>query len=525
MLVLSATGTILLGLVLPSAPGVGGQPAPTANRYAALVAQGRPILTGSIARDPKTLLAAGGAISDTVITQAEVAARRAALAERIDSGVVLAFGGRTPVSDLGAFRQLPSFRYLTELNEPDHALVMVIRNRRIESSTLFLTQLDARTAFYYGERVDTSASFMKYGVPGRSFNALAGVLDSLAATGLPLYHIPDVETTDFARSDSLTRGQETVRALSRKHKALVIRDAMPMVLDLRARKSPAEIALIRRAADISAEGHRAAMLFPDPQHEYELRATLEYEFIRRGADRPSYGSIVGGGFNGTTLHYMNDSAPVKPGDLVVMDAGAEYKGYAADITRTIPVSGIFTQEQRRIYQLVLDAQRAAEEMSGPGMRIRAAADSSVAVRARGLAALGLIESEGATFDPPWPANCGSVPASCAQAVLWTVHGITHGIGLEVHDPIQGAGRDAVFQVGDAFTIEPGIYISTHALQVLPDTPKNRAFIARVTSVVTQYENMGVRIEDDYIITDKGLERITSGVPREIQEIEALMRSR
>jgi Xaa-Pro aminopeptidase len=358
----------------------------------------------------------------------------------------------------------------------------------------------------------------------RSFSVLRRTLDSLARVRLPFYHIPDVETTDFARLDTLTRGQETVKHLVASHPELEIRNAMPTVLQLRARKSQTELALIRRAAEISSEGHRAAMLFANPLHEYELKATLEYEFTRRGAERPAYGSIVGAGINGTTLHYMRDGDPVKQGDLVVMDAGAEFRGYAADITRTIPVSGTFTKEQRQLYQLVRDAQDIAERMSKPGMNIRAAADSSVAVRARGLAALGLVESVDAMFDPPWSVNCQANPSQCRQSNLWTIHGITHGIGLAVHDPLQGSPGDGTFKTGDAFTIEPGIYVSTRALDVLPDTPKNRAFIAKVRATVLKYQNTGVRIEDDYIITDKGLERI-SLVPREIDEIEALMKRR
>jgi Xaa-Pro aminopeptidase len=461
--------------------------------------------------------------SESSIGKAETAARRAALAARIDSGVVIAFGGRALVHDFSTFYQLPAFRYLTELNEPDAALVMVVRNK-IPQSTLFLTPLDARTAFYYGQRVDSITSLSRYGIAGRSFAALGGVLDSLAAVGLPFYHIPDVETTDFARNDTLTRGQEAFKALVAKHPALPIRNGMPQVLQVRAKKSAAELALIRKAAEISAEGHRAAMLTANPMHEYELRAALEYEFTRRGAERPAYGSIVGAGINGTTLHYMKDGDPVQPGDLVVMDAAAEFRGYAADITRTIPVSGTYTREQRQLYQLVRDAQDVAERYSKPGMRVRAAADSSVALRARGLAALGLIESVEATFDPPWSVNCSANPAPCRQSNLWMIHGITHGIGLAVHDPMQGVGPDATFQEGDAFTIEPGIYVSTRALDVLPDTPKNRAFIAKVRATVLKYQNTGVRIEDDYIITDKGLERI-SLVPREMDEIEALMKRR
>jgi Xaa-Pro aminopeptidase len=461
--------------------------------------------------------------ADTAVTRAELEARRGAFAQRIGNGVVVAFGGRALVHDFSTFYQLAAFRYLTELNEPDHAFVMVVRDK-VPSTTLFLTKLDPRTAFYYGQRTDSTNSVPRTGLPARSYDAIWGVLDSLVATGLPFYHIPDVETMDFSRVDTLTRGQEAVKALARKHPQLTVRNAMPHVLAVRARKSAAELALIRRAVEISSEGHRAAMLTANPQHEYELRAALEYEFTRRGAERPAYGSIVGSGYNGTTLHYMKDMDPVKPGDLVVMDAGAEYRGYAADVTRTIPVSGTYTADQRAIYQLVLDAQKAAERNSKPGMSIRAAADSAVAVRTKGLAALGLIESEDAMYDPPWRVDCTANPASCKQANLWMIHGISHGIGLAVHDPLQGDQNGGRFAEGDAFTIEPGVYVSTRALDVLPDTPRNRQFKAKVLAKVKQYENTGVRIEDDYLITEKGLERI-SLVPREIDEIEALMKRR
>ena len=177
-----------------------------------------------------------------------------------------------------------------------------------------------------------------------------------------------------------------------------------------------------------------------------------------------------------------------------------------------------------MYQLVRDAQAAAERNSKPGMSAQAAQDSSVVVRTRGLAALGLIESEDATFDPPWQASCERTPQSCKQANFWMIHGISHGIGLAVHDPAQFSSGDRVFKPGDAFTIEPGIYVSSRMLDALPDTPKNRAFIAKVRPVVARYENTGVRIEDDYVVTERGLERISTA-PREIAEIEALMKTR
>jgi Xaa-Pro aminopeptidase len=457
------------------------------------------------------------------IPAAEFAARRDSLAARVDSGVVVAFGGRTLVNDFGTFFQLPAFHYLTNLDEPDAAFVMVVRAKR-GVSTLFVSPINARTAFYYGQRADSSTTQKLYGIRGRPVAALSGTLDSLAKTGLPFYTLDDFEDADFARADSLTRGQASMRALRAKYPNIVVRNAHPVVNQLRARKTAAEIALLKKAAEISSEGHRAAMLTANPQHEYELRAALEYSFTRLGAERPAYGSIVGAGINGTQLHYMKDTDPARPGDMVVMDAAAEYHGYAADITRSIPVSGTFTPEQKQIYQLVRDAQDVAERNSRPGVRASVGQDSSVIVRAKGLAALGLIESVDATFDPPWRPDCSMQPAACKQSNLWMIHGISHGLGLAVHDPVQSSFGDSTYKVGDAFTIEPGIYISTRALDALPDTPKNRAFIAKVKSAVLRYQNTGVRIEDDYIITEKGLERI-SLAPREISEIEALMKQR
>jgi Xaa-Pro aminopeptidase len=457
------------------------------------------------------------------ISAAEYAARRDSLAARVGDGVVIAFGGRTPVTDFGPFYQLPAFHYLTNFDEPDAAFLMVARGGR-GTLTLFVTPADPRRAFYYGRRPDSAAVAHTLGLVSRPFAALTAVADSLAATGLPVYTLADFGDADFAREDSLTRGRAFVSALAARHAGLTVKDAHPIVDQLRAKKTDAELALLKRAAEISAEGHRAAMLAPEPQHEYELQAVIEYTFMRLGAARPAYGSIVGSGRNGTQLHYMKDRGETRPGDVVVIDAAGEYEGYAADITRTIPVSGTFTADQRALYQLVRDAQAAAERNSKPGMSARAAQDSSFEVRARGLAALGLAEGADATFDPPWPANCTQNPNGCRQAYLWMIHGISHGLGLAVHDPAQFYTGDRTFKQGDAFTIEPGIYISQAALDALPDTPKNRAFIAKVKGVVPRYENTGVRIEDDYIITSRGLERI-SLAPREIAEIEALMKQR
>src|SRR5512133_2967492 len=441
------------------------------------------------------------------IPQREFAARREALAKRIDSGIVVAFGGRTPVTDFGPFHQIPAFHYLTNFDEPDAAFVMVVR-RGVGAPALFVTPADPRAAFYYGWRPDSAAVRRTLGIPARPFAAFATVVDSLAGLGLPFYTLNDFEDADFARVDSLTRGRVFMRGVAERHAGVVVKDGHTIVDELREKKSDAEVALLKRAAEISSEGHRAAMLAPVPQHEYELQAVLEYNFTRLGGTRPAYGSIVGSGQNGTQLHYMKDRGATKPGDVVVIDAATEYEGYAADITRTIPVSGTYTPEQRAIYQLVRDAQAAAERNSKPGMSAQAASDSSFDVRAKGLAALGLVERADAPLDMPWPSDCKQNPRGCTQAMFWMIHGISHGLGLAVHDPAQFYTGDHTFKQGDAFTIEPGIYISTTMLDALPDTPKNRAFKAKVLPVVQRYQNTGVRIEDDYIITDKGLERIS-----------------
>ncbi len=457
------------------------------------------------------------------IPAAEFSARRDSLASRIGDGVVVAFGARTPVTDFGPPTQLPAFHYLTNYDEPDAAFVMVVRGGR-PVPMLFVTPIEPRTAMYYGRRPDSAMVRQATGIPARPFAALSGVLDSLAGAGLDFHTLADFEDADFQRADSLTRGVAYIRSFAAAHPGLTIKNAHPLVDQLRARKSPAEIALLRRAAALSDAGHLAAMRMAAPGlHEYDLQAAAEYAFRRGGASRPAYGSIVGSGRRGTQLHYMKNRGPLEAGDLVVIDAAGEYEGYAADVTRTLPVSGRFTPDQRAIYQLVRDAQAAAERNSRPGMQIAAATDSAIAVRARGLAALGLIESADAEFDPPWHADCTAVPAACRQAMLWMIHGISHGLGLAVHDPAQFYTGDRVVQPGDAFTIEPGIYISTISLDILPDTPRNRAFIAKVRPVVERMNNTGVRIEDDYVATADGLDRI-SHAPREADEVEAAMKA-
>ncbi|MBX6333321.1 MAG: M24 family metallopeptidase, partial [Gemmatimonadaceae bacterium] len=232
--------------------------------------------------------------------------------------------------------------------------------------------------------------------------------------------------------------------------------------------------------------------------------------------------LVGSGPNSTTLHYSADDRFMRDGEVVVMDIGASYRGYAADVTRTVPVNGSFTPEQRAIYQLVRNAQAAAERQAvlhAPALRMD---DSASAVLAAGLARLGLIQSPTATFDAPEGVCPRELPDGCAQLALYYMHSLGHGIGLEVHDPEQWYYGEHRIEPGSAFTIEPGVYVRADLFEGLPDTPRNRAMIAALTPAVKRYANIGVRIEDDYLVTDQGVEWV-SRAPRELDEVEAAMR--
>ncbi len=455
------------------------------------------------------------------VSLSEYQARRAALADAIDSGVVLAFGVREPITHWGQLRQLPAVRYLTNFEEPDAVLLLVDRGGSL-TSYIFTSPVDSRYQLYVGIPADSATIARETGLVRRPMTALRPMLDSLVGGGLPLYTLRDFGSEDASGRDTVTLGARFVADLVAAHPGLAPRDAHPIVDSLRARKSPTEMQLLRKAIAITDDAHRAAMAAIRPgMVERSVQGVIERAFLEGGAEGPGFSSIVGSGPNSTTLHYAKNERTMRPGEVVVMDIGASYEGYSADVTRTVPVNGHFSADQRAIYEIVLEAQKAAEQKAKVGsssVEWQAAADSVVA---RGLAKLGLIESPDAEFDAPWARQCTGRARLCKQFALWLPHGLGHGIGLEVHDPAMYYEGNRVFGEGDVFTIEPGIYVNPEVLKLLPDTPKNRAFLAKVRPAVARYANTGVRIEDDYVVTSKGLERL-SLAPREIPEIEAAM---
>jgi Xaa-Pro aminopeptidase len=261
-------------------------------------------------------------------------------------------------------------------------------------------------------------------------------------------------------------------------------------------KSPAEIALMRRAAEISAQAHTRAMLFCQPGvYEYELEAEIIHEFQRNGARFPAYNTIVGSGANTCILHYIENDQVIKKGDLVLVDAGAEYQHYAADITRTFPASGHFTAEQRAIYQIVLDSQLAGIKAIKVGATWPSVQTAIVKVITTGLVKLGILKG-----------NVSALIKKNAYEPFY-MHSSGHWLGLDVHD----AGRYKIknkwrtFTPGMVLTVEPGIYISADS-----------------KGVQKRWHNIGVRIEDDILVTKKGAEVLTDAVPKKINEIEVLM---
>lgn len=446
---------------------------------------------------------------------AEFASRRAALAETLPGdGVFVAFGTPEPPRDYMPYQQDPSFRYLTGLTEPSLALVMVRANGRTEQ-LIFARTKDPSRELWEGARLGIEGARDITGIPSRPILDLPSVLDSLVAVHPALYTLGQVGSASGARvNENLTFAQQVVGRIIDARPGLEVRAVDPQLSRIRAKKSPAELDLIRRAVYVTALAHREAMKATQPgMNEFEIRALVEYMFLRNGADGPAYSSIVGSHGNSTTLHYRAADRFMNDGEVLLFDVAASYRGYAADVTRTIPVNGRFTTEQREIYEVVLAAQKAAEVIFRPGVTWREMNEAANGVLTEGLHRLGLIDSPDATYD------CGE-NRTCPQYRLWYMHGLGHGVGMAVHDPDLSAFGG--FEPGTAISIEPGIYVREDALDFLPDTPGNRSWIQRLRPVHAKYRNIGVRIEDIFIMDADGVERVSAAAPREVAEIEALM---
>ena len=451
------------------------------------------------------------------IPNSEYAARRNALAQRLQNGVVVALGSPEPEEDFIAFNQNSQFRYLTGFLEPEAALVMVVQNGAvIGTPMLFVQSSDPGREVWTGHRLGVPAVRTGLGLEGRDSETLKQVVDSLLAleTTTTLFTIGNLHSDP----PLLTRDAQIFAGFKSDHMRTQVKNANADVSAIRRVKSAPELDFIRRAVNVTVAAQKDAMRVIEPgMNEFEVQALIEYNFRRNGADRPSFSTIVGSGPNSTTLHYGIDDRFIEKNDVIVMDIGASYRGYAADVTRTVPANGVFSPAQRDIYTAVRAAQSAAEraaKVNDPAHLLTDAANASLDAS---LAKLGLIESAGATYDCEGGRQCN-------QRTLYYMHGLGHGIGLDVHDPGAATGGQSPLVPGSAFTIEPGIYVRANLLDILPNTPKNQAMIAKIRPAVQKYANIGVRIEDDYIVTPTAVEWI-SRAPREIDEIEAIMKEK
>lgn len=452
------------------------------------------------------------------IPDAEYTARRTALVQGLPDGIVLALGASAPAEDFINFFQNSPFSYLAGFSEPDAALVMVVKNGAISGKPIiFVPPSDPAREVWEGHRLGVDGAIARYGFDARPSSALRTVVDSLLAAGAgkALHVVGDYGADRQIKSAD----DQLVAMITGRNAGLVAQSINGRVNSGRAVKSAAELDFIRKAVAITVDAHREAMRATEPgMNEFEIQALVEYTFRRNGADRPGFGTILGSGPNSTTLHYNANDRFIDRDDVIVMDIGAAYRGYSADVTRTIPADGTFSPAQRDIYTAVRAAQAAAEnaaKVNGPAEALTAAAQASLSAS---LARLGLIEAAGATYD-----CAASGSQQCTQMSLFYMHGLGHPIGLDVHDPGASTGAGNLVP-GSAFTIEPGIYVRENLLSIIPSTPRNQAMIAKIRPAVEKYKNIGVRIEDDYIVTPTRVEWISTA-PREIAEIEAVMRER
>lgn len=306
---------------------------------------------------------------------------------------------------------------------------------------------------------------------------------------------------------------ELAEGIKAANAGLKLRSAAPIFAQLRLRKSPLELKLLQHAVDITSEAFHRVFAAAAPQmYEYEIQAEFEYTFRRRNADFWGYPCIVGAGANATTLHYITSQDRLDDSSLLLMDCAAEFDHYTADITRTLPINGKFTKEQADLYRIVYDAQQASFKAARPGNTVNTRHDpkisptsvhgASVEVVKEGLLRLGLITSKDNN-----------------EYRTWFMHGTSHWLGMNVHDVGDYATPLAP---GMVLTVEPGIYIRPEAFDALPKTPENERFIKAVRPAFEKYKGVGVRIEDDILVTAGEPVVMSAAIPRKLEEVEATM---
>ncbi len=404
---------------------------------------------------------------------AVLANRRAALVDSVGAGVVLIRSSslRDLESDYlqaSDFRQENNFFYLTGIEVADSWLVVELPHHGDPSATLFMPERNPAREQWTGPRPSLESAAEITGL------ADVRVVDEFEEAAIAAAaRASDAALPVYAPLDHRMTGEPVYEQLTAA--GADIRDIRPIMAQLRLVKDDFELETLQRAIDITAAAQRAAMRTMRPgMYEYETEAVIEYNFRAGGAERVGFPSIVGSGPNSVVLHYDRSRRQMEAGDLVVMDIGAEYSYYTADVTRTVPVSGKFTERQRAIYDLVLASQQAGIDVVRPGATV---ADVNRAAR---------VHMRDHSGDLCGEQTCDT----------FFIHGVGHWLGMDVHDV---GAYSTPFAPGMVLTVEPGIYISA--------------------------ENLGVRIEDDVLVTETGSRLMSAGAPRSADAIEALMGQR
>ena len=432
------------------------------------------------------------------ISQQEFQRRRQALLAQMQPGsaaLIFAAPEATRSADSEyPYRQSSDFWYFTGFNEPEAVLVLIKSDDTHNHSVLFNRVRDLTAEIWFGRRLGQDAAPAKLGVDrALAFSEINQQLHLLLNGLDAVYHAQG----EYAWADEIVcTALDKLRKGSRQnlHAPAASIDWRPMVHEMRLFKSPEEIAVMRRAGEISALAHTRAMEKCRPgMFEYQLEGEIHHEFTRHGARYPSYNTIVGSGENGCILHYTENESEMRDGDLVLIDAGCEYKGYAGDITRTFPVNGKFTPAQREIYDIVLESLETSLRLYRPGTSIQEVTGEVVRIMITGLVKLGILHGD-----------VDQLITENAHRPFF-MHGLSHWLGPDVHDVgVYGQDRSRILEPGMVLTVEPGLYIAPDA-----DVPP-------------AYRGIGIRIEDDILITEDGNENLTASVVKKADDIEALM---
>ncbi|MES2259883.1 MAG: Xaa-Pro aminopeptidase [Pseudomonadota bacterium] len=441
----------------------------------------------------------------------DFAARRARLLAQMAPGGVAVIAtapevARNADSDY-PYRHDSHFYYLTGFMEPDSVAVLVAARGDTPALTvLFCREKNAEREIWDGHRYGPAAAREAFGFDAAfPIGDIDAEMTRLLADAPALYYALG---SSAKLDEQVKRWLDGVRGLSRSGVTApgAAYDLLPLLDEMRLFKDAAEQTTMQRAATISAQAHARAMRASRPgMHEYEIEAELLYEFRRNGAQAPAYTTIVAAGANACVLHYVANNAQTQDGDLVLIDAGCELDGYASDITRTYPVNGRFSAPQRALYELVLAAQAAALRAIVPGRPYQDVHDAAVRVLAQGMLDLGLLD--GAKY----PGGVDEVIATKAYAQFY-MHGTGHWLGMDVHDvgryrDVHAPGKPSrPLQAGMVLTVEPGIYVRP------------------ADGVPQQYWNIGIRIEDDVLVTSDGYVVLSAQAPKTVAEIEQLMQS-